>query len=233
MRAWPSGKLDGVNEPKSASGAEGTDQRLESWGEIASYFGRTVRTVQRWEKQEGLPVHRHVHEKLSTVWVLRSELDAWSKRRQLSAASKPVPVSRSRTRFLIWAAAAIAIAAAIVLASRPAPLPFERILIQRMTSSGRVGVAAISPDGRLIAYADGDSGDQRLILKEVSPRDWHRPSRPGQMAGSRLCGSEPGRLYSACSTPRVANARFTKAAFRCSSTIRCGLPTGAAWPLRG
>ena len=36
---------------------------LDSWKEIASYLERTVRTVQRWEKKDGLPVHRHQHEK--------------------------------------------------------------------------------------------------------------------------------------------------------------------------
>ena len=38
--------------------AEG-DGRLDSWKEIAGYLGREVRTVQGWEKNEGLPVHRH------------------------------------------------------------------------------------------------------------------------------------------------------------------------------
>src|SRR5258708_2169164 len=51
--------------------------RLDSWKEIANYLGREVRTCQRWEKQEGLPVHRHLHEKLGTVYAYRSELDDW------------------------------------------------------------------------------------------------------------------------------------------------------------
>jgi TolB-like protein/Tfp pilus assembly protein PilF len=53
------------------------EDRLESWKEIASYLKRDVRTVQRWEKKEGLPVHRHVHEKLGSVYAYKSELDAW------------------------------------------------------------------------------------------------------------------------------------------------------------
>ena len=31
---------------------------LNSWKEIAEFVGRTERTVQRWEKLYGLPVHR-------------------------------------------------------------------------------------------------------------------------------------------------------------------------------
>lgn len=59
----------------------GTD-RLESWKEIAAYLKRDVRTVQRWEKTEKLPVRRHLHEKQGTVYGFKSEIDAWSKGRQ-------------------------------------------------------------------------------------------------------------------------------------------------------
>lgn len=58
------------------SGASEAD-RLDSWKEIAAYLGREVRTVQRWEKQEGLPVHRHQHDRQGTVYAYRSELDVW------------------------------------------------------------------------------------------------------------------------------------------------------------
>src|SRR5713226_2001669 len=58
------------------------DKKLVSWKEIASYLGREVRTVQRWERTEGLPVHRHEHQKKSTVYAYTSELDEWFKKRQ-------------------------------------------------------------------------------------------------------------------------------------------------------
>jgi TolB-like protein/Tfp pilus assembly protein PilF len=54
----------------------GTD-RLDSWKAIANYLGREVRTVQLWEKREGLPVHRHFHTKQGSLFAFRSELDAW------------------------------------------------------------------------------------------------------------------------------------------------------------
>ncbi len=57
-------------------------KKLDSWGEIASYLGREVRTVQRWERTEGLPVRRHEHKKKSTVYAFTGELDAWIKNRQ-------------------------------------------------------------------------------------------------------------------------------------------------------
>lgn len=50
---------------------------LGSWKEIASYLGRTVRTVQRWERNEGLPVRRLNHRKRGSVVASREELDRW------------------------------------------------------------------------------------------------------------------------------------------------------------
>src|SRR6266436_6360930 len=59
-----------------------SDKKLVSWKEIAAHLGRETRTVQRWEKTEGLPVRRHEHQKKSTVYAFTSELDEWCKRRQ-------------------------------------------------------------------------------------------------------------------------------------------------------
>ena len=58
-------------------------KRLESWKEIATYLRRDVTTVQRWEKREALPVHRHQHDRQGTVFAYSQELDAWLTRRQL------------------------------------------------------------------------------------------------------------------------------------------------------
>ncbi len=51
--------------------------QLDSWKEIATFFARTVRTVQRWESAEDLPVYHHIHVKRSSVYALESELLAW------------------------------------------------------------------------------------------------------------------------------------------------------------
>ncbi len=56
---------------------------LDSWKEIASYVKRDVSTVQRWEKREGMPIHRHVHDKRGSVYALSSELDTWLQSRRL------------------------------------------------------------------------------------------------------------------------------------------------------
>ncbi|MGH8221134.1 MAG: tetratricopeptide repeat protein [Steroidobacteraceae bacterium] len=56
-------------------------QRLSSWKAIAAYLKRDVTTVQRWERREGMPVHRHLHDKRGSVYALASELDVWRERR--------------------------------------------------------------------------------------------------------------------------------------------------------
>ena len=51
--------------------------RLDTWKEVATHLRRSVRTVQRWEREEGLPVHRHRHDKLGSIYAFKSELDIW------------------------------------------------------------------------------------------------------------------------------------------------------------
>ena len=75
------GALSGTSltdvELSGTSGDQEPSKRIDSWKDIANYFRRDVRTVQRWERQEALPVHRHSHRKSSSVYALRRELSAW------------------------------------------------------------------------------------------------------------------------------------------------------------
>ena len=82
----PGGRRDvgsggGDNTP-SESGSPPASDRLDSWKEIAAYLRRGVSTVQRWEKEEGLPTHRLHHGKLGSVYAFKSELDAWVRDRR-------------------------------------------------------------------------------------------------------------------------------------------------------
>ena len=52
-------------------------QMLNSWKEIASFLDRGVRTVQRWEQELQLPVHRIGKGKRSPVYALVPELKFW------------------------------------------------------------------------------------------------------------------------------------------------------------
>ena len=66
-------------QPDVEKGAEPESRgtRLDSWKEVAGYLNRHVTTIRRWEKHEGLPVHRHRHTKLGSIYAYTRELDTW------------------------------------------------------------------------------------------------------------------------------------------------------------
>jgi TolB-like protein/Tfp pilus assembly protein PilF len=71
--------------------------RLDSWKEIATYLGREIRTVQLWEKNEGLPIHRHQHSRQGSVYAFKRELDSWRQSRKNipdPPPSAPAPLRR-------------------------------------------------------------------------------------------------------------------------------------------
>src|SRR5260221_2862408 len=82
-----------MEEPslRTPSSARPPEDRLDSWKEIAAHLSRDVTTVQRWEKREGMPVHRHLHDRMGSVYASRAELDAWARSRKLP----PNPANRS------------------------------------------------------------------------------------------------------------------------------------------
>src|SRR4051812_16801796 len=79
-----------VHQPLDPSSKE---DRLDSWKDIAAYLSRSVPTVQRWEKEEGLPVHRHLHKKQGSIYAYRLELDDWRQNRRavVESAEETVP----------------------------------------------------------------------------------------------------------------------------------------------
>src|ERR1700732_5312001 len=72
----------GAPSPGTSAPAMPPDNRLDSGKEIAAYLNRDVTTAQRWEKREGMPVHRHVHDKRGSVYAVGSDLDAWVQSRK-------------------------------------------------------------------------------------------------------------------------------------------------------
>src|SRR5262245_42152913 len=76
---------------RSHSAAE-AGAALRGWKQIAGYLHRDVRTVQRWERTEHLPVHRQLHLKLGTVRAVRAELDEWLANRTSPRAGAQAPL---------------------------------------------------------------------------------------------------------------------------------------------
>jgi tetratricopeptide (TPR) repeat protein len=124
-----------VNEEPPVLDPEDTlrRRRLESWKEIAAYFGRDVRTVKRWEKDEALPVHRHHHKRLASIYAFVDEVEAWQQERRQRGPqmepSIPEDAPRRRAVWLVWTVVAVVLAlvaaAALYWLKQPAIVPFE------------------------------------------------------------------------------------------------------------
>jgi len=123
------------------------DERLDSWKEIAAYLGRGVRTVQRWEREEGLPVHRLAHDTGGNVYARREELAAWweSRRRTLAPQSPDQPQ----------------------VDAKPVVRRLERVTV----TSGMTAWPALSSDARLIGFvSDGgiDGTTPQIWIQQIN-----------------------------------------------------------------
>lgn len=66
-----------------------TVRMLTSWKEIAGFLGKSVRTVQRWERLLGLPVHRPKKSLSGIVLADPGELEAWLRSQPAAAGAEP------------------------------------------------------------------------------------------------------------------------------------------------
>ena len=157
------------------SDAPPRDDRLDSWKEIAAYLKRDMTTVQRWERREGMPVHRHLHGKLGSVYAFRSELDEWVRTRsphvasELEAASPrpaaPASAAPGRLQRLMpvgTLAAALLLAIAVTAWWRQREQwvnPIADATLQRITAfEGTERAAAVSRDGKFVAFLSNRDG---------------------------------------------------------------------------
>jgi Tol biopolymer transport system component len=170
--------------PPDPPQAKVASDRLDSWKEIAAYLKRDVTTVRRWEKREGLPVHRHRHEQRESVYAFANELDSWweSRRGNLangngSVADAPLngadagPAPR-RVAFFVVATVSVAAGVALTLgALRMWPSSVDdseyrfAVFPPEQTSFGSV---SLSPNGRYLAFtASTADGPSMLFLRSL------------------------------------------------------------------
>ena len=197
-------------EDRSGQSPPSEADRLDSWKEIATYMRRALRTVQRWEEEQDLPIHRHTDQKnKGSVFAFKSEIDAWWGRYRSELASEPrsaketgpeittKPVRRERVRrWLIGGAAALLAAVAVASWNGRSGTP-SRILSDSEPSLRRVleldsALFSVSPDGRWVAYRDVSTSEIRL----EDPQGLASPKQiGGRFAGGHLVWSrDSGRL---------------------------------------
>ena len=169
---------------------------LDSWKEIAAYLNRDVTTVQRWEKREGMPVHRHLHNRMGSVYASREELDTWARSRNLRAeqqngnnapsSNPPDSPPRSATsaifarwRFLLAlaaAGAALAIGTSLWLQRTEYfwRNPIADARFQTITGSDGVEqAAAVSRDGHFVAFLSDRDGPMDVWVTQVGSGGFH------------------------------------------------------------
>jgi Tol biopolymer transport system component len=169
---------------------------LGSWKAISAYLKRDVSTVQRWEKHEGMPVHRHLHAKRGSVYAYRSELDAWWAGRAAHLdvqtppttapdSAAPAPADRLRGRGS-WAALAVVlllIAGAVAAwlsgtaGGRDADPLADAVFSPLTEFDGVEQAAAISRDGRLAAFLSDRDGTSDVWITQIGTGEFHNLTR--------------------------------------------------------
>ncbi len=197
--ANPSGERDGWCFPGTPQSGRLPEDRLDSWKEIAAYLNRDVTTVQRWEKREGMPVHRHQHDRIGSVYASRAELDAWARSRNLpltkeSAGHAAPPTSAgllrpgifgSRYRWkvvLLLAAAVVAVALGTVYWLQKTEYfwrsPIADARFQTVTDfDGVEQAAAVSRDGHFVAFLSDRDGQMDVWVTQIGSGQFHNLTR--------------------------------------------------------
>ena len=92
----------------------------------------------------------------------------------LSSAASVAAVTPKRASRLPWIVAGVVVLAAVALAAwslrrgNPGTVAFEKMRMTTLTSSGDVVNAALSPDGRYLAYISEKAGRGSLIVRQVA-----------------------------------------------------------------
>ena len=134
---------------------------LESWKEIAEYLQRNTTTARRWEREEGLPVHRHSHKSRASVYAFPSEIDAWRASRKL-AAEPPPPLPLWKTLLAPPRSLAFGVTLALCLMMvgngiRPQVASAQEVSRRRVWTGPTVDRdASLSRDGRYFAFLKKD-----------------------------------------------------------------------------
>ena len=171
-----------MTDPEQRPEERGPEDRLESWKEIAAYLKRDVRTVQRWEKSEELPVYRHVHNSLATVYAYKPEIDAWwNNRRPKLEKTRPSGRRLPRRVQLAVVGLVVALASAVlswIVVRRPSSEARSPIALRRVPGPENLMIRGLpSPDGRFLSFTTVETGD--LALFELATGDTRRLTDKG------------------------------------------------------
>jgi Tol biopolymer transport system component len=196
-----------ANQSEPPGGA--ARRTLESWSEIAGYLRRSVSTVQRWEREKGLPVYRHTHRSQGTVYAYADEIDEWrarvsnsprkgvvleqrSKSDEESVAAAAAPGSPPARRSWIVAGTLLSLGSvfagvlAISERKRGADVTKPQVRSYLLESAPEAADSPnLSPDGTLVAYTRTIGGVSRIYIRPAAGGD-ARLLLPGDSDGQEM-----------------------------------------------
>lgn len=208
--------------PATHPSARPPQDRLDSWKEIAAYLKRDVTTAQRWEKREGMPVHRHLHDKGGSVYAFQSDLDAWTHSRNpraeqesgsddlsLNTPAQPPPSERSTTPVrwklvlplaLIGAALVVGVSLWFQTTEYFWRNPIADARFQTVADfDGVEQAAAVSRDGHFVAFLSDQDGQTDVWITQAGSgqfRNLTRGSAPNLVNPSiRTLGFSPDGAF--------------------------------------
>jgi Tol biopolymer transport system component len=173
------------------------EDRLDSWKEIAAFLNRDVTTVQRWEKREGMPVHRHLHDRMGSVYAFRSEIENWSQKRkpvsiqeEASGASQlsdgnAVKINKRFGSFALGVSATLVVLLTLAgLWLRKSESfwknPLDKAHFQSLTEFDGVGESvAVSRDGHFVAFLSDRDGKMDVWLTQIGSGQFHNLTHGG------------------------------------------------------
>jgi Tol biopolymer transport system component len=176
--------------PGTSPSAKPPEDRLDSWKEIAAYLNRDVTTVQCWEKREGMPVHRHLHDRLGSVYASRAELEEWSRTRHPASSPENGPHATVEAQPLsakkspVWplvlisvlAVAALGIGLFVWLHQTEYFWRSPVADAQPQTVTDFEGVeeaAALSRDGKFVAFLSDHDGKMDVWVIQLGSGEFH------------------------------------------------------------
>jgi TolB-like protein/Tfp pilus assembly protein PilF len=212
-----------VEEP--APGSEAADpargSRLDSWKEIAAHLGRDVRTVQRWEARDALPVRRL---QSGSVFAYAAELDAWRDGREPRSEERPADAAgvAGGIRWRLWAAVATLVAAAVLVVALVGVRPGRTAggaggALPPLRSVAVLPLADLSGSGEATYFVDGMT--EALIAQLSTASDLRVIARTSvmQFRGAR---ASAGEIASTLNVDAVIEGAVLRAGDRVRITAR-------------
>jgi len=127
------------------------NRRLDSWKEIAAFFGRDERTVKRWEKDRALPIHRLPGGSRARVFAFTQELERWMHSVEVQPADE-IPGTDASAGAVPQADSETSDEAELLASREPSEPPRRRVFTKSWVIAAAVALLAVVAFGGLLMF---------------------------------------------------------------------------------